>query len=760
MLVRTIDSFVAARMEVLATHEDKGRFTNWYHIVDRVAKGRPYIILSMPLDPTGVDGFCPADRERYLLENRRHIVLSHNKGDSIILLMTPEKTTWFKWFKDAGFKTSLVDKITKRISQLLRPYPFFASLDPKHYKLRVITEGSKEKTTDGVITVSRRLYNDVVAQSHQRLLDAGLEEDAKLLKRLASKNVHNARLWFDGDFAKGQVFVADLADCDVVMHQTNIKSGLTSPEGEFYIGLTPQPGKLEARTNRQGVRVNPSVYGAGLGIKPEKTDIYKWLLAAIAEKKAMVEEGKLEETLDDLILDWMNHRLESSETTLFRMKAAEFHHLGNIKDSAALMKQAVLTGLDRMADAWDLSVRVKIPGATYCQLISVDAARLLGIDIEVGQGYAIYLPEWMVYVVSNADYIKNLRNHGGMDGDDKLLQVFFMKDGEVVVFMQRNPSDRGEYSVYRFSGTPPVEVPNRELPNLGKQATDFDKEAPLPELPSKLKKTKKLRGSYGFKHFMRDVKTPSQNPGGIINLITLWNASHPGGERNPYLPQMESIVDTMVQTRNLEDIAFINAQAVKLRDDLMKSTAMIDEVLLQKCACFWSEEEFPYLMRKLAKQKRLGKSWYTKLAEASAATVAVAKEELNQLILQTWQRQSFLGLIKDKLSKDTIKMVFDRYNDMCATYGRVPKNMRVGRKESLTPEAHEWVAKENQIHEDYLVKHFQNKLQLENAWHKVQVVLAHAAHNHEVRTDFIMCTKGKWETYKAIYKKMLSLRTK
>lgn len=736
---------VMSLAKLLASDTFKGRYGRWYHLLDLASQGRPYKVYSLALTHKEL---CPSVLNTFF-KSLKNLVYMVNKGDSVIFALTKEPAKFLGWFKELGFSLRRGSKSGKRGAQLLRPYTYFGIFSNSNFRPKVFHGPRRAKTTDGAIVISARLWEAVKEQSLNRVSSC---EDNEALHMFAGTKVFNGRLWFQGKHAKGQVFVSDkLTGCDVLLHGTNIKSELTLGTDAFYIGLDPQPGKLKAYTNRQAMRNFPQMFGIGVGVDPKSTQVYAWLLAELDRKREMVQEGMLEETYEELLEDLIHGRLEESESTFSRLKAAQFHSYGSIRDSAALMRQAILPGIDRMVDPEDFSIRVRIPGATYCQLVSVDVMRMLGKDITVPDGCCVYDSEYMVYVVSNADYVANLRNHGGMDADDKLCQIFRKRGSDIMVWMQRNPSDRGEYSVYKFLGTPPVEVPDLELPALPAQATELDKACPMVELPSKTQPVPPLAGEYGLQDALLDLSLAGSNPGGIINLITLWNASHPRGERNQHMPQMESIVDAMMQTRDPRDIAFILKKAKAMVGHLIYETQLpIDQRLLAKCRGFF-QGQFEAVHSKLEREGRLRDSFYTRLVDKLAGMVQVVRKEIEDRILVAWNRQNYLSLLSSPVNQEHIDLVQKRYLKMCAVYGKCPH--RTGKKGVITTEGHEWIRQEVQGHLDYLVNYF-TEAKYGNPWHKVMVVLAHVGSHTEEKTDHILCRKEMFDTYLKMYAKL------
>ncbi len=760
-----------------------------YHFLDLL--GKEYRVYSFPI--IGEAENCPNEnsiaRKEFFLALKGNLIFSVHKGDSIIFAVSSEKVEFFGWFKTLGIKLLMGLKTPKRASQLLKPYLGFAKigvtvLNPDSVKIleKETADGKKlsakgmikyEKVMDGAIAISRRLYLEIIRQTAARLEKIGMdtEEKAGVMRLLTSTLVFNGRLFIPRiGFIKGQFFVCDMKE-DVVTHKTNIKKELGIDGDYAYVGIDPQPGKLKGYTNRQAVRNFPEAFGCGFNIKVEDSSVYHWVVNTLDTKIAAMDTNELEDSLDELRLDLIHGRIEESHTTQQRMWLCMWKEWGDIRSLPAVLKGVWRSGMQRVADLYELSIRVQIPGAVYCQLVSESVLRMLGIDYTVPKGAVMYCKEYMLFVTSDDEYFENLRNHGGMDADDKLSVIFRKRGDEIVCFMHRNPSDRGEYNVCTFIGTPPIEVPDIQLPaKMPLKATERDaillaRGEKLPELPSKSRTKKDYKGEYTFENFLCEVEMEGLNPGTIINVITLWNLAHPNGERNNIMVPMEDVVDTCQQTRDPEDIEWIKMTAARMIGDLvLRSDKCIDELVLEKCKSFFEKTEYPNIVADLKAKNRLGLSWFSRLVKASAEKVKVALGKVDSKIELVRIRNHYLALLtgarlhaNDKVNKDALEMLKDRYRTMCNLTAKdaVPAHLRKFSRGKwvLKPAAYEWMDSEIQKHMRCICKKFA-EWGIKHEFHTMFVGLAHVAHLKKVeKTDHLLCRRNTFPFYFKLFKK-------
>ena len=756
--------------EIFDSRSPIGHLGRLYHMLDQAAQGRRYSVESH--DAATVD--CAA-----LTADRDHIVLAANKGEHSIVVRTPETTSYGKWFEEIGFSIGRESKIMKRISQLTRPYALFQADKASNVRMRILEGSSLEKTTDGVVAISQRLYDRIFDATIARLMDLADVSALAVMDMFAKCNVFNGRLWHPGGCIKGQFFVAAHMPrgVDLITHQTNVKGGITLSGDVCYLGMDPQPGKNKAYTNRSMARLCPGTFGCDPALPVTENAIYEWLVSATQARKDLLADGAMTEELEELFTDLCSGRIEQSFTTNSRIKLARWAHVGDIRSNPALLGTVVKSGIERMADLDKLSVRVPIPGATYRQQLSSDAMRLPGVHQDPFLGSIEYNRRYGLWVVSNGDYLANQGVHGGMDGDDKMLQVIRKRGGRPVVWTARNPMGLGEFAVYHLVGDSPVEVPDLELPAMPVRSPDLDREqGKLPVLPSKVSPKKPSGGTFGFDDFIADLKVAGSNPGSVINVMALWNVSHRNQKRCLHLPCMEDVVDSSVQTRIPEDILFIQQGARRAMQELIDGNQPIDEPMFNKCFhVFDSPEEFNAVRKTLQDQGRLRKSWWTRLVDAAFVHTREVVKSIDVSIDAVRVRVDYLKLLGKPLPAKALKMAIDRYKSMCSCtmHDNVPAEFtrKVGRrtvfnsttgsmtkvdKIIVTAEGYAWM-------DEKIAGHFQDLVEQFTKWgivhpvHKVKVALAAAADNPQVgKTGHVLNRKSFFEDYLAMFSKTQS----
>ena len=739
--------------EIYRSDCPNGRYGRIYHMLDVVAKGREYRVYSIPLTDS-VDGplSTPTEKVGLFEAIKDHLVVAVRKGENILVVLTPEKTSYLRWFHEIGMDVCRGKMPSKRVSQWIRPYQLFGAVPANAFRVKVFHGKRRAKTTDGAIVIGSELFEHLLDQSLARMQALGDREAYSDLCGLRTAKVFNGRLWLPNHgLVKGQFFVSDRVQ-GVITHASNIKKEILVGGTTAYFGLDHQPGKLVAYSNRQSIRNYPAIYGCGVGIKPQDTYLCQLAQEEIQRKLDNVTNGVLDDTLEELIADRAKGLLEDSEITNIRLRAVRWAEIGDIRCSKALLLNSTTVGMERIADSEELSIRVRIPGATYCQLVSADVMSLiLGRRYKVQEGTCQFIQAYRLYVVSNTDFLRNLRNHGGMDNDDKLIQIFRKRGDKTVVFTHRNPSDRGEYAVYDFVGTPPVEVPDIQLPELPPQATEVDRVEGKPDpLPSESRPIDLPTGLWGYEDFLMDVTLSGSNPGSVINAITLWNTSNSRGNRNPFLPQMESIVDTMVQTRVAKDISDIQQRTdVMLHNLVYKTKLPVDRTLLKKCRYFFGKK-YPEVVETLEEQGRLGDSWYTKLVNHVAQLVAQGLKDARVLVDRVAIQLDYRAILPESIDKSLVTVVRDRYLKCCSLYAKCPSRTPKG---SISSEGHAWISQGVQEQIEFLVQYFSGK-GINNPWHKVMILLAYVGSHTDNRTDHILTRKEMFDTYLKVFAKM------
>lgn len=746
-----------------------GVYGRYYHMIHVVAKGRTYRIFTM-------DKGKDAKEILHKLEN--YLIVAINKPDTVLFAVSEEPTTFLRWFKDFGFRIKKGPKISKRVSQFIRPYLMFGAFDPKMFNIKVLTKNNWKgdfKTVDGANIISTKAFKFILALTVTNLAFNGDHEAAKLIEEMGAENVvFNGRLWLPGyGFVKGQFFVSPFIKEDFILHEGNIKDEIKVDTELAYLGMDPQPGKLSLESNGQGCNNFPMPYGIGFGVKTHDCVLYKNVVKACEAAKERLKTGKIETSAKELLILLQNNLIEESETTKGRFNLARWSEFDSPKSNPALFGREAKDGLRRMVDLGELNINVKVDGGTYCQTVSESVMALIGVPYTVEDGTVQYNSRWMVYIVSDADYIANLANHGGPDMDDKFCQILMRQEGfdGIRCFMYRNPSDRGEYNVLTFKGEPPVKISSVVLPaKMPMKVTE--REWKLPEVPSATRpKTEYKDADYAIDEFYKELELEGTSPGLAINVNSLWNASNPDVSlRNRHMPASESIVDSSVQLKDGEDIAFIKLCMVKTMKEILNSTWKVDHRRLRNVKkMFKDNAHYASWVAKLKKQGRLPEegNWWTRLVVACDKVVQDTIAEIDQTVESIRIRNDYNRISPTPLNSSQLEMVaryaakMMRVQGMC---GRTPETRNTGlrnAKDSITEKGHEWIAKGMKEHFKELCDKFaawglveKDGVKLSRTPVRVAIALAHVVNNHTfvgrenpVVTDWLMDRKEYFEIY-------------
>ena len=666
------------------------------------------------------------------------VIIAAIKEDKILVAVAlKDKTSFLEWFRNYGFEFQNGSAINKRLSQLMRPFSITGKIETGMVRVKLFSRDRKAQTTDGAIVISQPLFDIILAQN------PAMGNPGRVL---------NGRIFIPGmkGMLKGQIFVSDkLVGLQIVSHKINLKPEirLSSKNTEILIGLEPQPGKKEGHLGKMMLRNHLEMFGAGYGIKPQDSQIYKWVKANLENRKATLESGKYVEDYQELLDNITVGRLFESETTAARLWLAKAVGL-RIPPLMlpALLKRVTTVGLTRMASYEDMKVRIQIPGATTCQMVSVDVMRMLGEKTEVKAGEIVYLHKYKVYVVTNTDYTDNLLNHGGMDADDKLVQIFWKTGGITWVFSIRNPCARGEYSLFKFKGKAPVNVREMAMPNLPPQITEWIKTHPKTYVLPSSQDDLTIPIEYTWDLFMEDAQREVAQPGLMVNLLTLVTLSYPEITQHQGLPSMEEIIDTHTKTRDPRDIQSIERAIREHIRTLLNSKRLIDVKMLEKC-----QQYFPSrIIAKLKTQNRIAQSQFTKLLEQLSNLV---KQNLGEMILfieKNKIKNTYLDLIPRQLTRRQINMLYRAYRKMCSEYANTPHRYNG----NITPAGYKDIAAKITAHMKSLEDYFKG-IGFENPKDITKIAVAFAANNTDGKLDHIMSRKEEIETYLKIITRFL-----
>ena len=752
----------------------KGVYGRDYHMIRAVSKGRAYRVFTMDKGK---------DCKEILHAMESFLIIAVNKPDTVLFAVSEEPTKFLGWFKDFGFGIKKGPKLSKRLSQFIRPYLMFASFGPKIFNIKILTKqnwAGDFRTIDGANIISTRAFRFLLAVTVGNLIKAGDLEAADLIQQMGEENVvFNGRLWLPGyGFIKGQFFVSPFIKEDFIIHEGNIKDEIRVNCPYAYLGMDPQPGKLSLESNGQGCNNFPPPFGIGHGIKVADSLLYKNVVKACDKALERLKTGKLETSLKDLLILLQNNLIEESETTKGRLNLAHWSEFDSPKSNPALFGREAKDGLRRMVDLDELNINVKVDGGTYCQTVSESVMALIGVPTIIEKGTVQYNSKWMVYVMNDEDYIENLPNHGGPDMDDKFCQILMRQEGfdGIRCFMYRNPSDRGEYNVLTFKGEPPVKISEVILPaKMPLKLTERDWK--LPEVPSATRpKVAYVDAEYAIDEFYKELDLEGANPGLGINVGSLWNASNPDVSlRNKHMPSNEQQVDSTVQLKDGADIVFIKGCMVKTMREVLESTWMVDYRRLQNVKkMFKDNDHYATWVAKLKKQGRLPDrgNWWTRLVTECDKVVKATIEQIDQTIESIRLRNNYNLISPTPLNASQLEMVARYVSKMMRVQGacgRTPETRNTGlrnAKDSITEKGHEWIRKGMKEHFNTLCDKFvswglveQEGIKLSRTPVRVAIAMAHVVNNHTfvgrenpIVTDWLMDRKEYFNTYLSILK--------
>lgn len=696
---------------------DKSSHGQTYPFIDAASKGRRYKVVSL-------------ESENYplFLESLgdRVILASANEDKIIAALSEDEPTRWGKWHRAAGFKFHHGTKTLKRLSQLVRPFLITADLPAADLVVEVVHDDDKSKTTDGVIAISRKRFQAIYLANLARMSEKQDEEGLQAMEQFKGCMSYNSRLFLPAckgldkeGVVKGQMFLADLPDgVDFRFHANALKPEVTLSGERAYLGMDPQPGKLHATTGKSIAWNHPYLFGWHPKATMKDISIWDWLQKERDEvRDSLLPGGEImDEDLAELLCEIFNRRVEDSATTDARLKLAAWKAIADPRSNPGLVQACANARLCRLVDPDKPTIRVRIPGSTYAQMLSVDSMALLGrtrnaqvVYANLGYGEIVWDPLYQVWVVENQAYLDNQTyNLGGCDGDDKFVQILRWRQGKLVLWTARNPMGNGEYAVFSVVGKPPVEVPaNLTLEGvLPPQASEINqREKFLPSLPSAEKKRKLPKRLYAEKDWVESLRVPSQNPAGFLLLLSLWDRSYGNRVRCPFLPRKEDIVDSCVQTKYAEDFEFLKEGARKTLTALMNGLGHgplpgkmpVEEVIWRKLANT-DRETFSPLQVILVKEKRLRKSWWSGMVHHAFDQIQLQKKEVRQMVDVIRIRPNYLKLLETLPEKKFLEMATDRYRTMCSltAYDGVPKEYKkfIRGRERVLPEGFEWMNKQ------------------------------------------------------------------
>ncbi len=535
------------------------------------------------------------------------LVLAVPTGDAVLLVRAMER------FEDKGVGFREGSKPFKRSKSLTAKMPFVVEFDAGKEGLRVevVTDPDEEGKLDGAMQCSPKFADLVLRLSTPRI---SADKEGKRVQEAFERMKRRARSgkWFrvralvpkceafpDGGFLKGHMQVSEaLGGVDLLTHRCNVKEELYSTNGLWKVGMEPIHSHGTARLNVQLLGSAPWAF-------PEN-EVKNWavwqLRKVAASVKLGVVPGKLKDIFDSearLIsegrLDQDSHYLRSRWAALqvFGM-GYDFRHCPGLGERYT--EAASRSILRRGKEDGSLKLGIEIPCSEELQMVSATFASLCGFPHEVQRGECRRAEGFDFTVVHDDDWEANKANLGGCDLDDYMVHLYRTdEEGNKVVVVFRNPSDRGEYVVYRYvdgDPSPATEVYDAsyektvltmsdcriDLGSAGKQKTQHRK-------PDMVKKPEKrsLGHDRDSVRLELEAQLHGANPGNFANTAMLWNYTFPGdaGEDRPCT--MEEAIDACRQEVNRDMIDAVDAwcgEALKL---MLLEEVPIDATLWTKC---------------------------------------------------------------------------------------------------------------------------------------------------------------------------------
>lgn len=602
----------------------------------------------------------PQDRE-FLFETLkdRIVGLFESKG-SLKFAMTKEGSVDFlEPFCRLGFVMNTGAKPDKRFVKLLNSFTLFDELSPE---LRVKVIETEDRDLDGMTGINPRLVASAINNSWLTVSSHGDDASAdSIVRRAASTCVFNGVIFMPGmGMIKGQIAVLPAnSEWDIVTTRANIKKELSLSESSpcGYLAMDPSPGKDKAYLNKQATPFNPKIFGIDIHGDLSQSPVVQWANDHIRESEESLRNGQVEETCDELLTDLNEGRIEASQTTQNRLWLAQWYEaFGHVKSMPELLRIVTKSHYDGIVDRRERSVRVRIPNAKYVLVVSDSCMRkILGVDVTVRPGTAIYLEKFKFLVVSAKDFNKNYLNHGGNDLDDKFCVMWRIHKGRIVVILHRNPSDVGEYAMYEFVGDLPrgIKPTMPIVDELPQQLTQMAE-------PFKLPKAEACKVEpYAWIHAQAKVISKSINPGTVVNCITLWNTTYPE-TRNHHLPYMEDCIDHLTSAKSRVLSETILAQAKKLVAAVAEDSAVkVDREVWNGVRGLFPKLVFDAITSKIEAEGRFEKCWYTRILDLVEVKVKEAATRLIQ-ILEEDRRYVDFGGITHQVPKKAVDMVRDR----------------------------------------------------------------------------------------------------
>jgi len=561
----------------------------------------------------------------------KNVNLAYTSGGRVKVVLSDVKG-WLKPWNNVNVEVTDGPKTEKRLKQYDRPYPLVGRFEGDEVRM-VVIEGADldERLYDGGFVMTRSLALEVFNRTeHFRKDKAARDLLVRRLKGRRGNGLFNARVdVFHGGQLKGNVVLVDAIDGNtgwvIKTHACNVKTETRGSEC-WEIGLDPQLPHDGVRTNAQLMTSLPQLFPVG--------EVKKWVTQQVAAAKNEIASGKVSEKYQQLA-DLNERRKKEGDTSAedshylrTRFAAVELAEMGyDVRSFPSLVNDLFMSKVKGMWRPDRGKLNVNVPCAANEQIVSNTFVKvLMGLDLTVADGCLKRLYPLGLNVVSDNDWLRVIKNHGGCDQDDHFSLFFRTIDGRRKIVVMRDPSDVGEYSV--FDPCPGDEFPTavewvspttaREVCWPGADLTGAPTMA-CDNATTRVVGLPKDNTNYGGKYtkatFFRNLRRAlgGNNPGRVANAKMLYNMTFKR-QRDVTLATMEEMVDACQQGGTVEQMKAIDAFAADLVEDVLNSGRCVD-------ALFWTVKAFcpmakgvrrEEIVKKLASGAIVNREWFDK----------------------------------------------------------------------------------------------------------------------------------------------------
>jgi hypothetical protein len=507
---------------------------------------------------------------------------------SVRVVVDEKKRGWLWWLNARGLEFPAGDKGMKRAKPHLSGHGLVATFSSAELSMKTFGDKGDEKVYDGPCVVSTRL----VAKCLRKL---GVKGDKARRFMKAKKLVLRVDVP-GGGMVKALAYVVPHslmpADVDLYTHEVNVKKEVKNGDG-WAVMLDVKRSHRKPKTNT----MCSDNFSGSLFKEPVMKFLFdSWMQTTLMDLRDSVPLEAKEDLDESHEETWEEHL--NSIYLMRRRAALALTHTGlTPRHSKTTLEQVLAAKCRNVLSDYGDRISLPIPCARYLPVISRSMAWLLNskrnrMVEDMPSGKILYLPDYDVCVVSDHDWVKNMENHGGNDGDDDFF-VLYRTDsitGEKKVVVYRMPNDKGEYAVYDpyvETDCPESEVsvnwarrkirwPKADLASLPPQVSTLDREyAEAPKAPCPHASYTKEFAVSQVMRYLDDVSA-----GASMNVVMLMN--HTGYTHDEPLLPMEKIIDTAVQGASSGDVLEIQARYQRVLERIAELKLPVDRTFGQR----------------------------------------------------------------------------------------------------------------------------------------------------------------------------------